>query len=281
MMAVSRRLAVAAAAALSLLECCRPAAAQQPDPPSRPTVSIGNPVAAYVAEASQRFGIPAAWIWAVMRVESGGEARVTSPAGAMGLMQVMPDTYTALRAKLGLGANPYDPHDNIMAGAAFLRDMHDRYGDAGFLAAYNAGPARYEESRTGERSLPTETILYLARLDAMLGLVGTTSLSANRPRAIANPEEAPIFVALRGDVVTADPHRSLSPTIQLAAADVQVDDERNGLFASGVAPSKRSSAADHHVPPTQASSITLARPEQSDAQSDNLFVSTGSVRSLR
>ena len=206
---------------------------------------------------------------------------MTSPAGAMGLMQVMPNTYATLRAKLSLGANPYDPHDNIMAGAAFLRDMHDRYGDAGFLAAYNAGPARYEESRAGGRPLPTETILYLARLDPMLGLNDTSSFAANRPRALVKPEDAPIFVPLHGDVATVDPHRSLSPTIQLAAADVQIDDGRIGLFASRAAPSKRSLAADHHVPPTQASSIALARPEQSDDLSDNLFVSTASVRSLR
>ena len=75
-----------------------------------------------------------------MQAESGGDARALSPKGAMGLMQIMPGTWAELRLRYGLGADPYDPHDNITAGAAYLREMHDRYGEPGFLAAYNAGP---------------------------------------------------------------------------------------------------------------------------------------------
>ena len=135
MKVMSRGTSVAVAAALGLLTLCRTAAAQQPALPSRPITSTADPIANYVAEASQRFGISEAWIRAVMRVESADEVGITSSAGAMGLMQVMPQTYATLRVRLGLGPNPYDPHDNIMAGAAFLRDMHDRYSDAGFLAA--------------------------------------------------------------------------------------------------------------------------------------------------
>ena len=64
----------------------------------------------------------------------------------------------------GLGADPYDPHDNIMAGAAYLRAMYDRFGYPGLFAAYNAGPARYgEHLRTG-RPLPGETRSYIAQL---------------------------------------------------------------------------------------------------------------------
>src|SRR3546814_19834934 len=76
----------------------------------------------------------------VMRVESRVDVRAVSPKGAMGLRRLMPDTWASLRVRLGLGANPYDPRDNILAGAAYLREMHDRYGSPGFLAAYNAGP---------------------------------------------------------------------------------------------------------------------------------------------
>src|SRR3546814_17844195 len=94
-----------------------------------------------------------------MRVESRGDVRAVSPKGAMGLMQLMPDTWASLRVRLGLGANPYDPRDNILAGAAYLREMHDRYGSPGFLAAYNAGPGRYEEALAG-RPLPAETRAY-------------------------------------------------------------------------------------------------------------------------
>lgn len=94
----------------------------------------------YVEEASRRFLIPSPWIWAVMRVESAGDVRALSNKGAMGLMQIMPDTWIMLRPQHGLGADPYDPRDNILAGASYLRDLHHRYGDGGFLAAYNAGP---------------------------------------------------------------------------------------------------------------------------------------------
>ena len=112
-------------------------------------------VASFVTEASLRFGIPERWIDAVMRVESAGDATAISRAGAMGLMQLMPRTYATLRTRLGLGANPFDPHDNIVAGAAYLREMHDRSGTAGFLAAYNAGPARWEDHLADGRPLPS------------------------------------------------------------------------------------------------------------------------------
>src|SRR5216683_129537 len=52
---------------------------------------------------------------------------------------------TQLRLRYRLGRDPRDPHDNILAGAAYLREMHDRFGAAGFLAAYNAGPGRYQD----------------------------------------------------------------------------------------------------------------------------------------
>lgn len=120
--------------------------------------------AAHVAEAAQRFGIPAAWIRAVMRVESNGERRAVSPKGALGLMQLMPKTWTDMRARYGLGRDPFDPRDNILAGAAFLRELHDRYGSPGFLAAYNAGPGRYEEFRDRHRPLPAETKAYVAAI---------------------------------------------------------------------------------------------------------------------
>ena len=85
--------------------------------------TTADPIAAFVAEASQRFGIPASWIRAVMQVESFGDVRAMSPKGAMGLMQIMPETWAALRSRYGLGADPYDAHDNIMAGAAYLREL--------------------------------------------------------------------------------------------------------------------------------------------------------------
>jgi soluble lytic murein transglycosylase-like protein len=125
--------------------------------------------AAFVTEASQRFGIPGAWIYAVMRAESFGNARAISSKGAIGLMQIMPETWAALRVRYGLGADPYDAHDNIFAGAAYLSELRDRYGIPGFLAAYNAGPAQWEDHLATGRPLPAETRAYLARLAPIVG----------------------------------------------------------------------------------------------------------------
>lgn len=125
-------------------------------------------IAAHVAEASRRFGIPEAWIYAVMRTESAGRIGAVSSAGAMGLMQLMPGTWARQRARFGLGADPFNPRDNIMAGTSYLREMYDRYGAYGMLAAYNAGPGRYEDWRDRQRPLPAETRAYIARIAPML-----------------------------------------------------------------------------------------------------------------
>jgi soluble lytic murein transglycosylase-like protein len=77
------------------------------------------------------------WIRAVMHVESGGKLWTRSRKGAMGLMQIMPKTWAELRARYGLGASPFDPHDNIVAGTGYIRELQDRYGAPGFLAAYS------------------------------------------------------------------------------------------------------------------------------------------------
>jgi hypothetical protein len=128
-----------------------------------------NPFAAFVGEASRRFAVPEHWIRAVMRVESDGKLRARSRKGAMGLMQIMPRTWDELRTRYGLGIDPYDPHDNILAGAAYIRQLRDRYGAPGFLAAYNAGPGRYENHLATDRSLPDETQAYVATLAPMIG----------------------------------------------------------------------------------------------------------------
>lgn len=126
----------------------------------------------FIAEASKRFGIPVAWIKAVMRVESDGQtvfngAPITSPAGAMGLMQVMPGTYADMQNRFGLGVDPYDPQDNITAGVAFLREMYLRYGYPNLFAAYNAGPTRFDRYLYAGVSLPAETMAYLKALDQL------------------------------------------------------------------------------------------------------------------
>jgi soluble lytic murein transglycosylase-like protein len=128
-------------------------------------------LAPLISEASSRFDLSELWIRAVMQVESSGEADATSPKGAMGLMQVMPATYAYLSDRYSLGDDPYAPRDNILAGSAYLRELYDRYGAAGFLAAYNAGPGRYEDSLCRGCSLPAETRRYVAAVRLAVGEV--------------------------------------------------------------------------------------------------------------
>lgn len=132
--------------------------------------SLGREIAEAVTEASVRSGLPPDWISAVLSAESGGDPSAVSPAGALGLMQLMPGTWADLRARLGLGSDPFDVRDNVTAGAVYLRQMWDAYGPRGFLEAYNAGPARYEVSRAGGRPLPRGARLYAAHIQARLGL---------------------------------------------------------------------------------------------------------------
>jgi soluble lytic murein transglycosylase-like protein len=134
---------------------------------ARSTASVASqrpdPFADHIAKAAQRFSVPAAWIRAVMRVESANDPRALSEKGAMGLMQI-PKTWEELRARYALGADPYEPRDNILAGAAYLRELHDRFGSPGFLAAYNVGPTRYAEHLATGAPLPAETENYVAML---------------------------------------------------------------------------------------------------------------------
>ena len=152
-----------------------------------------DPITAVIAEASQRFSIPASWIRAVMQVESFGDVRALSPKGAMGLMQIMPESWATLRSRYGLGADPYDAHDNILAGAAYLRELLDRYGSPGFLAAYNAGPARYEDHLATGRALPAETQAYVATLAPVIGGEAIDAATAV-DSLVRSWTEAPLFV---------------------------------------------------------------------------------------
>ena len=147
----------------------------------------------HIAEAAQRFELPAAWIRAVMRAESDVDPRALSPKGAIGLMQIMPETWAELRVRYRLGDDPYDPHDNIVAGAAYIRELFDRYGSPGWIAAYNAGPGRYEEALKG-RPLPGETRAYVA---TVAPIISGSETSGAVMIASADPlswTRAPLFV---------------------------------------------------------------------------------------
>jgi len=174
----------------------------------------------FVAEASQWCGVPIAWIERVMRAESGGRTRlggrpIVSRAGAMGLLQLMPAIWADMRGRLGLGNDPFDPRDNILAGTCYLRLMYDRFGYPGLFGAYNAGPARYADYLAGRARLPGETRAYLASVSGEL----SRPPDATRPgpaRAIfvalssvpgataARATPPDLFVALHGTPVRAD-----------------------------------------------------------------------------
>ena len=142
--------------------------AQAGDRRSPAVTSESGRFARFVAEAALRFGIPTSWITAVMQAESRGVVRAVSPKGAMGLMQIMPDTWSGLRSRYGLGADPFDPHDNILAGAAYLRELHDRYGAARLPRGLQCRSGRYEDHLATGRPLPAETRAYVAALAPLL-----------------------------------------------------------------------------------------------------------------
>lgn len=147
----------------------------------------------FIEEASGRFAVPAHWIRAVMQVESGGDEHAISSRGAMGLMQLMPGTWVELSVRYGLGIDPFDAHDNIIAGAAYLKEMRDRFGSAGFLAAYHAGPARYEQHLATGRPLPQATTAYVAAVTPLLDDEHSERAPVCIGRAVPW-REAPLFV---------------------------------------------------------------------------------------
>ncbi len=212
----------------------------------------GDPWGPYIVEAAAKYDVPEQWIRAVMHQESGGRLYedgqpITSGAGAMGLMQVMPETYDELRQRYALGDDPFDPHDNIMAGTAYIREMYDVYGAPGFLAAYNAGPRRLDDYLSHNKPLPDETRHYVASIGPNIAGIypqhlaesqqyAMNQLPLNIPAGPRYPRNnhggAPVALAnagpsrngwQRGDVQTASlpepPPQAPPPPMQMASAE--------------------------------------------------------------
>jgi membrane-bound lytic murein transglycosylase B len=159
--------------------------------PARPP-SIDR-FANFITEASARFTVPASWISAIIQIESAGDEHAISPRGAMGLMQLMPGTWIELSVRYELGLDPFDPRDNIMAGTAYVRELRERFGSAGFLAAYHAGPARYEQHLTTGQPLPPETTAYVAAVTPLLDNEQAEHAAFRIKRAVPW-RAAPLFV---------------------------------------------------------------------------------------
>jgi len=120
-------------------------AAKPCPPPATPASGRDTPKVRYtglVAEAARDQQLDPALLSAVIQQESGYDPHAVSSAGAMGLMQLMPDTARSLGIR-----DPFDPQQNIRGGAQLLRQLLDRYGgNLDFaLAAYNAGPAAVDK----------------------------------------------------------------------------------------------------------------------------------------
>jgi soluble lytic murein transglycosylase-like protein len=134
-----------------------------PVAPATPAAAAADP-RQLVDEAADRYGLPRKLVHSVVKAESAYQPNAVSPKGAIGLMQLMPGTARAL------GADPYDPAQNIDAGARHLRDLLVKY-DGGLyraLAAYNAGAGAVEKYR----GVPPyrETVLYIQKIVKDSGL---------------------------------------------------------------------------------------------------------------
>jgi soluble lytic murein transglycosylase-like protein len=133
----------------------------RPAPPSPPSLKEFVDPHALIREAASKHGVPAALVKSIMAVESNFVSDVISPKGAIGLMQLMPETAMAL------GADPMDPRQNVDAGAHYLRYLSDRYQKrrnalTRVIAAYNAGPGMVDRYH----GIPPfrETRQYVARV---------------------------------------------------------------------------------------------------------------------
>lgn len=246
-------LALAIVAAAAAWATTAPASRAQV-PPVAPAASLPvDPVSAAVAEASRRFGVPESWIRSVMRVESAGNRVAVSHAGAMGLMQVMPATYAGLRLRYGLGADPFDVRDNVLAGTAYLREMFDLYGAPGFLAAYNAGPGRWEAYATGRRALPGETAAYLAKLAPMIGVEAPAAITDVAGRSIKPPVPASVFVTVESASNDGAEASDAARLRQIVAANTTLVPPSEELFV------RRPSVSQPRVEPSSTMYTTIRR----------------------
>lgn len=207
----------------------------EPLSPGHPSSSVDDPLNGFIAEASERFGLPAAWIRAIVRLGSDGNARVARRNGAVGLMQLTPETWAELRPRYALGDDPFDPRDSILAGTAHLREMYDRYRLQEFFAAYYMGPTRYDEHLKSGLPLSADVQTFVAVLAALIepGLKHVVG-SPDRANA-ASWRKAPLFVVRSKRNSSDNPSAASAQTDRSTSSQSTTDRQAlaphpNGLF---------------------------------------------------
>jgi hypothetical protein len=186
-----------------------------------------------ITDSSRQFVIPEGWIRSVMKEESAGLTTlngrpITSSAGAMGLMQLMPGTWSEMRDRYGLGRDPYQPRDNILAGTAYLREMYDRYGFPGLFAAYHAGPGRMDAYLIAHKPLPKATRIYLKSI--VLGAeIGSLSTKSPPSEPTKPSSDSLFFVRSESKVSSPEPSKSNSKLPKSDPKSGEIDNETGQL----------------------------------------------------
>jgi hypothetical protein len=209
---------------ISTLAVIAIAGSASPSPGAAPEPVMSNRCDVYVPEAARRSGLSEDVVMRVLRAESGGKSRIVSVKGAIGCMQIMPATWAYLTARYNLGADPFDARMNMIGGTMYLAELAGRYGWPGALAAYNAGPGRYQRYVQGGVPLPAETIAYTARLGRN---AESPPVAASAPRW----QEARLFMTrptFEGAAVP--PTTPISPVVNVEVRP------RNSLFPFSRAP---------------------------------------------
>jgi hypothetical protein len=172
-----------------------------------------------IAEAAAKYGVSPALLSAMMQNESAGNPNAVSPAGAQGLMQLMPGT----AKDLGV-TDPFDPRQSIMGGAQYLSQMLKLSGGdtASALARYNEGPGNF--AKGGMSSLPPETASYIAKILAMLpGFASGGNFDGSHPIWAGEHGRELIVPSAPGTVI---PHGGA-----MGGRDVQIFDQRTNAPA--------------------------------------------------
>jgi soluble lytic murein transglycosylase-like protein len=116
-----------------------------------------------VRRVSARYAVERRLVMAIIASESGGDPAAVSPAGAIGLMQLMPATAAHL------GVDPWDPEQNVEGAVRYLASLLSQFKSVDLsLVAYNAGPMFAERYRLGETELGAETRAFLTRVSQMM-----------------------------------------------------------------------------------------------------------------